>query len=69
MGVLAWFRIQQRYERLMRNSTLRRLPLLSRIDRAMYDQFAGLIQVSAFDEAGISYAVPDHVYNEQSSKW
>ena len=69
IGVLAWFRIQQRYERLMRNTTLRKLPLLSRIDRGMYDQFAGLIQVSAFDEAGISYAVPDHVYNEQSSKW
>ena len=69
IGVLAWFRIQQRYERLMRNTTLRKLPLLSRIDRGMYDQFAGLIQVSAFDEAGISYALPDHVYNEQSSKW
>ena len=69
IGVLAWFRIQQRYERLMRNTTLRKLPLLSRIDREMYDQFAGLIQVSAFDEAGISYALPDHVYDEQSSKW
>ena len=69
IGVLAWFRIQQRYERLMRNTTLRKLPLLSRIDRGMYDQFAGLIQVSAFDEAGISYALPDHVYNEESSEW
>ena len=69
IGVLAWFRIQQRYERLMRNPTLRKLPLLSRIDRRMYDQFAGLIQVSAFDDAGISYALPDHVYNEESSEW
>ncbi len=69
LGVLLWFRIQQRYERLMRNATLRKLPLLSRIDRSMYDQFSGLLVVSAFDEAGISYAVPDHVYNEQSSKW
>ena len=69
IGVLAWFRIQQRYERLMRNTTLRGLPLLSRIDRGMYDQFAGLIQVSAFDEAGISYALPDHVYDELSTKW
>lgn len=69
LGVLAWFRIQQRYERLMRNPTLRKLPLLSRIDRTMYDQFSNLLVVSAFDEAGISYAVPDHVYNEQSSKW
>ncbi len=69
LGVLAWFRIQQRYERLMRNTTLRKLPLLSLIDRSMYDQFSGLLVVSAFDEAGISYAVPDHVYNEQSSSW
>ncbi len=69
LGVLAWFRIQQRYERLMRNTTLRKLPLLSRIDRRMYDQFSNLLVVSAFDEAGISYAVPDHVYNEQSSQW
>ncbi len=69
LGVLAWFRIQQRYERIMRNPTLRKLPILSRIDRRMYDQFSNLLVVSAFDEAGISYAVPDHVYNEQSSKW
>ncbi len=69
IGVLAWFRIQQRYEALMRNTRLRKLPLLSLIDRAGYDQFSGLLVVSAFDEAGISYALPDHVYNEQSSKW
>ena len=69
LGVLAWFRIQQRYERLMRNTTLRKLPLLSRIDRRMYDQFSNLLVVSAFDDAGISYAVPDHVYNEHSSQW
>lgn len=69
LGVLAWFRIQQRYERLMRNKTLRKVPLLNRIDRRMYDQFANLIQVSAFDEAGISYAVPDHVHNEESNAW
>ncbi len=69
IGVLAWFRIQQRYEAMMRNPTLRKLPFLSRIDRAVYDQFSGLLVVSAFDEAGISYALPDHVYNEQSSSW
>ncbi len=69
MGVLAWFRIQQRYERMMRNPVLRRLPLISRFDRTKFDQFSNLLVVSAFDEAGISYAVPDHVYNEQSSKW
>lgn len=69
IGVLAWFRIQQRYEAMMRNSMLRKLPLLSRIDRAGYDQFSDLLVVSAFDEAGISYELPDHVYNERSRKW
>ena len=69
IGVLVWFRIQQRYEAMMRNPTLRKLRFLSRIDRTVYDQFSGLLVVSAFDEAGISYALPDHVYNEESSKW
>ena len=69
VGVLVWFRVKQRYERLMRNPKLRRIPLMSHIDRATFDQFSTLISVSAFDEAGISYAVPDHVYNEESSEW
>jgi hypothetical protein len=69
LGVLAWFRLQQRFERIMRYSMLRNIPLLSRIDYSHYDQFSSLLVVSAFDEAGISYAVPNHVYNEQSSKW
>ena len=69
IGVLAWFRVQQRYEAMMRNTMLRKIPLLSRIDRAVYDQFSDLLVVSAFDEAGISYGLPDHIYNEQSSEW
>ncbi len=69
IGVLVFFRIKQRYERLMRNPRIRRIPVLSQIDRTIYDQFSTLISVSAFDDAGISYAVPDHVYNEESSEW
>ncbi len=69
LGVLVWFRIKQRYERIMRNPAIRKTPLVAHIDRAVYDQFSNLLSVSAYDEAGISYAVPDHVYNEESSQW
>lgn len=69
LGVLVFFRVKQRYERLMRNPKIRRVPILSKIDRVSLDQFSTLISVSAFDDAGISYAVPDHVYNEESSEW
>ena len=69
IGVLLFFRFKQRYERMMRNPKVRRIPLLSLIDRTMFDQFSTLISVSAFDDSGISYAVPDHVYNEESSEW
>ena len=33
------------------------------------DQFSGVLAVPTFDEVGVSYAVPEHVYNEQSIKW
>ena len=32
-------------------------------------RFKGLFETSVFDEAGISYSLPDHVYAEESSKW
>ena len=33
------------------------------------NRFTGLFETSVFDEAGISYSLPDHVYAEESSKW
>ena len=30
---------------------------------------ATILDVSMFDEEGISYKLPDHVYAEQSSNW
>ena len=33
------------------------------------NRFTGLFETSVFDEAGISYKLPDHVYAEESSKW
>ena len=32
-----------------------------------YTYFTGLLEVSAYDEAGISYRLPDHIHAEQSS--
>lgn len=60
-GVLAWFRLQDRYNRLMDRIFPGRLqsknPLLT------------LFNVSMFDEEGISFRLPDHVYAEKSSWW
>ena len=30
---------------------------------------ATILDVSVFDDEGISYKLPDHIYAEQSSKW
>ena len=61
LGVLFWFRLQDRYNRLMDRIFPGRLqtknPLLT------------LFNVSMFDEEGITFRLPDHVYDERSSKW
>ena len=63
LGVLTWFRLQERYQR-----TLGKLhPKLSSNNN--FTQFTSLLEASMFDEAGISYRLPDHVYAEESSKW
>ena len=60
-GVLFWFRLQDRCNRLMDRLFPGRLqrnnPLLT------------LFNVSMFDEEGISFRLPDHVYAERSSRW
>ena len=63
LGVLAWFRMQERYQRTLG----RLLPRLSSNNN--FTQFTSLLEASMFDEAGISYRLPDHVYAEESSKW
>ncbi len=63
LGVLAWFRMQERYQRTLG----RLLPRLSSSNN--FTQFTSLLEASMFDEAGISYRLPDHVYAEESSRW
>ena len=62
-GFLRLFRLQQRYYRLK----ARLLPGQS--SDSNFTRFTSLLQASAFDEAGISYRLPDHVYAERSSNW
>ena len=62
-GVLPWFRLQKRYDNL-----------LSRIvpnhrQRSNFSRFTSLFDVSQFDEEGITYGVPDHVYAEESTHY
>ena len=62
-GVLPWFRAQTRLHRVM----AKWFPRLA-VHTNLTD-FMGLLQVAAFDEEGINYALPHHAYAEQSGKW
>lgn len=61
VGVLWWFRMQDRYDRIMNKLFPRRIQSRNKL--------IGLLNVSMFDEGGISYKLPDHVYAEESKKW
>ncbi len=62
-GVLQWFRMQSRYYRFIEK-------YLSRFSQVNnFTNFTGLLEASAFDEAGISYTLPDHHYAEESTKY
>ena len=62
-GVLRWFRLQKRYARYMG------WLVPGYAQSKSFDEFTALMEVSAFDEAGISYHLPDHVYDEESQWW
>ena len=61
LGVLWWFRMQSRYDAFMNNL------FKSRVRNN--NKMTALLDVSIFDEEGITYRMPDHVYAEDSSKW
>ena len=62
-GVLPWFRMQNRYYRLMEKY----FPKFSQVTN--FTNFTGLLEASAFDEEGISYRLPDHAHAEESSPY
>ena len=62
-GVLAWHRLQERCHRILEKI------LPGRAQSNNFTRFTSLLEASMFDEAGITYRLPDHVYAEESSKW
>ena len=62
-GVLPWFRMQSRFSRLLN----RVLP--HHMQNENFKSFTTLLEASLFDEAGIIYRLPDHIYAERSSRW
>ena len=59
-GAVRWFKLQKRYQMI-------RSKLLP--SRSQDSSFASLLETSLFDDEGIRYSLPDHVYAEESSKW
>ena len=62
-GVVGWFRLQQRYGHIL--SKL----LPGRRQNSNFTRFTSLLDTSLFDEEGIRYTLPDHVYAEESKRW
>ena len=60
LGVLPWFRLQKQYQ-----ETLGHLFKVRRQSHR-FGQFAALLEASTYDDAGISYRLPDHLYAEES---
>ena len=63
LGVLPWHRLQERCHRLVEKI------LPGRAQNNNFTRFTSLLEASMFDEAGISFRLPDHVHAEESSKW
>ena len=62
-GVLPWFRFQSRFYRVLD----RVIPRMFR--NRNFDNFQSLLETSIYEDMGITYALPDHVYAEESSRW
>ena len=60
LGVLLWFRLQKQYQETL-GSLFKRQGQSHR-----FDQFAALLEASTYDDSGISYRLPDHLYAEES---
>ena len=58
LATLFKYRMRQRFLRLMRSN-----------QRVRADNFTQLLQISVYDDEGLSYKMPDHVHNSKSSPW
>ena len=55
------FRMQNRYDNFMNR--------LFKSRNQKSNKMATLLDASVFDEGGITYEMPDHVYDEESRWW
>ena len=62
-GVLAWFRMQERYHGILDRA------FKGRAQSNNFSRFTSLLEASMFDEYGVSYRLPDHLYAEESGRW
>ena len=62
-GAVWWFRMQQRHGKILSKLFPKR-----RQD-SNFVRFTSLLDASLFDEEGIRYTLPDHMYAEESIKW
>ena len=62
-GAVWWFKMQQRYGHILDKL------LPGRRQNSNFTRFTSLLDTSLFDEEGIRYTLPDHVYAEESTNW
>ncbi len=62
-GAVWWFKMQQRYGHILEKVA----PWHH--ENSNFTRFTGLLGASLFDDEGIGYSLPDHVYAEESSPW
>ena len=62
-GAVGWFKFQQRYGHILAKL------LRGRSQNSNFTRFTSLLETSVFDEEGIRYTMPDHVYAERSTTW
>ena len=55
---LFWYRLDQRIQKLR-----------ARIQKESPTGFSTLLEASAYDDAGLSYRLPDHPHSERSGRW
>ena len=53
-----WYKVDQRVQNLK-----------ARLNKNADPAFATLLMVSAYDDEGLSYRLPDHVHAERSNNW
>ena len=62
-GAVGWFKLQQRYGHILGKLFRKRR------QESNFSRFTSLLETSVFDDLGIRYTLPDHVYAEESTDW